>query len=112
MSPMKMARLESALRIVLDFSQAFNRRDIDGMMMLASDDCRLENAAPAPDGVLYSGREGVTRYWQDFFSVRSQMHREVEEAFGLGFRCILRWKDSWVDPGGTKGMRGGWIFSM
>ena len=30
------------------------------------------------------------------------MRREVEEAFGLGFRCVLRWKDSWVDRDGER----------
>ncbi|MGD0708552.1 MAG: nuclear transport factor 2 family protein [Anaerolineaceae bacterium] len=52
MSPTRMAKFESAIRTVLDFNEAFNRRDVPGMMQLMSDDCRFENTTPAPDGTV------------------------------------------------------------
>ena len=102
MSSMKMSRLESALRTVLEFTEAFGRGDVEGMMALTSDECKLECAWPAPDGAACAGRDALARHWRDFFSGRSGMRREVEEAFGLGFRCVLRWKDSWVDRDGER----------
>jgi hypothetical protein len=39
MSPIRMARLESGVRVVLAFNEAFNRHDVAGMMRLMSDDC-------------------------------------------------------------------------
>jgi len=54
---MRMSRVESALRVVLEFNEACNRHDVAGMMRLMSDDCILENSGPAPDGAVYSGKE-------------------------------------------------------
>ncbi len=67
MSPTRMAKLESAIRVVLEFNEAFNRHDVAGLMQLMSDDCTFENTVPAPDGAVYSGKEAVTQFWQDFF---------------------------------------------
>lgn len=113
MSPTLLSRLESAMRIVLEFNEAFNRHDITGMMRLMSDDCVFENTDPAPDGAVYSGKEAVTRFWQDFFRESPQAHVEIEEIFGLGNRCIMRWKYDWVDAAGEKGhVRGVDIFQV
>jgi predicted SnoaL-like aldol condensation-catalyzing enzyme len=95
MSPIRMAKIESAIRLVLKFNEAFNRHDISGMMKLMSDDCVFENTDPAPDGTVYSGKEVVTRFWQDFFRESPQAHIDIEEIFGMGNRCIMRWKYSW-----------------
>lgn len=113
MSPARMAKIESAMRIVLEFNEAFNRHDVEGMMKLMSEDCVFENTAPAPDGTVYLGKEAVTRFWQDFFRESSNAHIEIEEIFGLGNRCIMRWKYSWVDEAGQKGhVRGVDIFKI
>jgi len=89
MSPIRMSRLESALRVVLEFNEAFNRHDVAGMMQLMSDDCVFENTAPSPDGTLYSGKEAITQFWQDFFRESPHAHIEIEEIFGL--TKIDRW---------------------
>lgn len=113
MSPTRMAKIESALRIVLAFNEAFNRHDVAGMMQLMSDNCVFENTDPAPDGTVYSGKEAVTRFWQDFFRESPQAHIEIEEIFGLGNRCIMRWKYNWVESDGKKGhVRGVDIFQV
>ena len=113
MSPARMAKLESAMRLVLEFNEAFNRHDVAGMMQRMSDDCVFENTDPAPDGTVYSGKEAVTQFWQDFFLESPHAHIEIEEIFGLGNRCIMRWKYHWVDPAGSKGhVRGVDIFQV
>ena len=113
MSPIRMSRLESAIRIVLEFNEAFNRHDVAGMMQLVSDDCVFENTGPAPDGVGYSGKEVITRFWQDFFRESPYAHIEIEEIFSLGLRCIMRWKYDWIDLSGKKGhVRGVDIFQI
>ena len=95
MSPIRMSKIESAMRLVLQFNEAFNRHDVAGMMQLMSDDCVFENTDPAPDGTVYSGKEVVTRFWQDLFRESPQAHIDIEEIFGMGNRCIMRWKYSW-----------------
>jgi len=113
MSPARMSKIEAAIRIVIDFNEAFNRHDVAGMMKLMTDDCVFENTDPAPDGRVYSGKEAVTRFWQDFFHQSPHAHIEIEEIFGMGFRCIMRWRYSWEDAEGDKGhVRGVDVFQL
>lgn len=113
MSPTRLARSESAIRLVLEFNEAFNLQDVAGMMRLMSEDCVFENTVPAPDGAVYSGKEAVTQFWQDFFRESPQAHIEIEEIFGLGNRCMMRWRYNWVDETGKKGyVRGVDIFKV
>jgi ketosteroid isomerase-like protein len=92
-----MGKIESAIRMVLEFNEAFNRHDVAGMMMLMSEDCVFENTAPAPDGTVYAGKDAVTQFWQGFFRESPQAQIEIEEIFGFGDRCIMRWKYHWGD---------------
>ncbi len=113
MSPIRMEKIESAIRIVLEFNAAFNRHDVNGMMQLMSDDCIFENTHPAPDGTTYAGREAVTQFWQEFFRQSSQAHIEIEDIFGMGHHCVMRWRYEWVDQAGEKGhVRGVDIFQL
>ena len=113
MSPARMARIESAIRVVIAFNEAFNRHDVTEMMAFMSDDCVFENTDPAPDGTLYKGKEAVTQFWQDFFRESPSAHIEIEELFGLGLRCVMRWRYSWLDATGNSGhVRGVDIFRV
>jgi predicted SnoaL-like aldol condensation-catalyzing enzyme len=114
MSPIRMSKIDGALRIVLEFNEAFNQHDVAGMMQRMTDDCLFENTDPAPDGTVYAGQAAVTRFWQDFFRESPQAHIEIEEAFGLGNnRCVMRWKYQWGDSAGNQGhVRGVDIFKV
>lgn len=110
---MKLSKIESAIRVVLAFNEATNRHDVAGMMQLMSDDCVFENTTPSPDGTAYAGKEAVTRFWQDFFRESPHAHFETEEIFGLGKRCVVRWRYDWVDATGAPGhVRGVDIFRV
>ncbi len=113
MSPIRMSKIEGASRLVLEFNEAFNRQDVSGMMKLMSEDCVFENTDPAPDGTVYSGKEAVTQFWRGFFRESPHAHIEIEEVFGMGMRCIMRWKYEWTDAAGIKGhVRGVDIFKV
>ena len=103
MSPIRMSKIESAMRAVLAFKEAFNLHDVAGITQLLSEDCIFEDFVPAPDGAVYSGKEAIARYWEDFFRESPHAHIEIEEIFGFGKRCIMRWKYEWVDAAGEKG---------
>jgi predicted SnoaL-like aldol condensation-catalyzing enzyme len=108
-----MSKLEASTRLVLEFNEAFNRHEVAGMMELMSDDCIFENTYPAPDGTVYSGKETVTQFWRDFFRESPQAHIEIEEIFGSGERCVMRWRYNWVDVEGKQGhVRGVDIFRV
>jgi predicted SnoaL-like aldol condensation-catalyzing enzyme len=113
MSPIRMARFESGVRLVIEFNEAFNRHDVAGMMKLMSEDCVFENTDPAPDGAIYTGKEAVTRFWQDFFAQSPHAHIKIDEIFGFGNRCIMLWRYDWEDASGAKGhVRGVDIFRI
>jgi ketosteroid isomerase-like protein len=97
MSPARMSRIESAMRVVLSFNDAFNRHDIEAMLNLISDDCRIENPGPAPDGSMYSGKDAIKEFWKEFFHSSTQAYIEIEDIFGFGMHCIMRWKYNWTD---------------
>lgn len=113
MSPIRMSRLEAGVRLVLEFHEAFNRHDVAGMMQLMSEDCLFENTQPTPNGTVYSGKAAVTQFWQDFFHESPQAQIEIEEIFGLGNRCVMRWRYNWGDGGGEAGhVRGVDLFKI
>lgn len=113
MSPIRMSQIEEAIRVVINFNEAFNRHDVEGMMQLMSDDCVFENTNPAPNGTTYSGKETVTQFWQNFFRESPHAHIEIEEIFGMGKRCVMRWIYNWEDETGKKGhIRGVDIFQV
>jgi predicted SnoaL-like aldol condensation-catalyzing enzyme len=108
-----MSKMETAIRIVLEFNEAFNRHDAAGMMQLMTDDCLFENTYPAPNGTAYSGKEAVTKFWEDFFRESPHAQIEIEEIFGLGLHCVMRWKYTWVDAEGRAGhVRGVDVFKI
>ena len=113
MSPVRLAKIESAMRVVLAFNDAFNRHDVEGMMKLCSDDTIFENTDPAPDGTRYEGKESVAQFWREFFRSSPSAHIEIEEIFGGGQRCVMRWRYTWVDEAGAQGhVRGVDIFTV
>lgn len=113
MSPIRMSKIEMSMRVVLEFNDAFNRHDVEGMMKLMSDDCVFENTAPAPDGTVYSGKEAITQFWRGFFRESPHAHIEIEEIFGLGRHCIMRWRYEWEDEADVKRhVRGVDIFNV
>lgn len=92
MSPARMGKIESAIRVVLAFNEAFNRHDIDAMLRLISDDCVFEYHTPAPSGAVYTGMEEISHFWQGFFQETPQARVKIEEIFGYDVRCIMRWR--------------------
>jgi limonene-1,2-epoxide hydrolase len=108
MSPARMSKIEEAMRIVMQFNDAFNQHDVPAMMALMSEDCLFENTSPAPDGTIYKGQADVRQFWESFFQESSQAHIDIEEIFGLGERCVMRWKYSW----GSGHVRGVDIFKV
>lgn len=113
MTPIRMSKWETAVRVALDFHEAFNRHDVPSMMALMSEDCLFENTEPGPDGAVYSGKDSVARFWEEFFAQSPQARIEIEEVFGAGSRCIMRWRYEWVEEGGQRGyVRGVDLFKV
>jgi ketosteroid isomerase-like protein len=100
MSPIRMERLEAGVRTILAFTEAFNQRDLPGMLKLISDDCNFE--PPLSNQAAVCGKPAISRYWQEYFTGFPQAHRKIEEAFGFGVHCISRWSCDRTDPSDCK----------
>lgn len=104
MTPTRMSEIESSVRTVIDFNDAFNLHDVAGMMQLTTDDTVFENTEPSPDGTRYSGKDAVSKFWEGFFRDAPNAHIDIEEIFGFGKRCVMRWTYTWGD-----GHSAGWM---
>jgi steroid delta-isomerase-like uncharacterized protein len=94
---------DGATEIVIRFNNAVNRRDLEAMMRLMTEDCLFENTYPPPDGVRYEGQAAVRAFWEAFFRSSDQAQFDIEEIFGLENRCVMRWTYHWVDQAGQTG---------
>ena len=85
------------------FGDAFNRKDVDAVMALMTDDCVHESTDPAPDGVRHQGQAAVRAYWVRLFEGTPVMRFDNEDVFVCGDRATVRWTFSW-DGGHVRGV--------
>jgi ketosteroid isomerase-like protein len=101
MSPIRLERLETAIRTIIDFNEAFNKHDVATMMQLMSDDCIYESPGPAPDGSVFKGKVAIAQFWQAAFNQSPSTHCQIEDVFSFGERCILHGKYTETDKAGV-----------
>ncbi len=92
-----------AIRVVVQFNDALNARDLAGMLRQITPDCIFENTSPSPDGERYVGLVSIRAFWEQFFKDSRHAAIEIEEIFACGDRCIMRWTYRWVDLEGRPG---------
>jgi ketosteroid isomerase-like protein len=102
-----MSKIESGMRVVLKFYEAFNQHDAEGMLALMSAEPSIETTSPTPDGTHISGVKAIKKHWQDFFQGTPQAQIDIEEIFGLGMRCVAYWKLEWLNTQGEVTYRRG-----
>ncbi len=69
----------------------FNRRDFDAFLGLNDPDVELTPAVVRLEGgTVYSGHDGVRRWWEDLFSVYSDFTVEIEEIRPAGDMTVAR----------------------
>jgi len=93
----------STLEAVRRFNEAFDRRDVDGVMAAMTKDCVFESTSPPPDGERYAGQDPVRSFWERFFASSPHARFTTEEIFAATDRCVVRWRYDWVDKDGTPG---------
>ena len=87
------------MRVILEFSEAFNRHDLPGMARLLSSECLLDSAAPAPGGTACTGKDAVMQFWQSFFEQHPEARLEIEGDLRL-WRAL---RDALEAPAGGRG---------
>lgn len=84
---MKMARIEAAVRVVLRYAQALERRDEAALVALLDSVCRFED----PWGQPHVGGEAQLAFWRDLWTRAPHLHLELEQVYNLGLRCVACW---------------------
>jgi SnoaL-like domain len=69
--------------LMLEFFDAFNRRDWDAFVALNDDEVEVESRLVAIEGG-YRGHEGLRRWWDDFFGAFPDYTVDIEELRDLG----------------------------
>jgi ketosteroid isomerase-like protein len=101
--PVKMSKIETAIRLVLAMTDAFNTHDVAAMTPLLDDDCTLETADPAPDGRMLAGRDAIAAYYTALFLAMPTLRLEPEDIAGLGHRCVRQGRLVWQEADGRTG---------
>jgi ketosteroid isomerase-like protein len=73
------------------FNEAFNRHDVDAVMVLMTDDVVFENTSPQPDGERYEGQTAVRAFWKQFFDSSPSANFDAEEIIVMDDRAGVRW---------------------
>ena len=102
MSPIKMQKAESAIRLVVELLNAENEHDIEGIVRLLNDKCILEDSSSMLQNENYKGKEEIRKHFQELFSKRKNILYQTEDLVGFGHRCILRYKSKWIDEEGKE----------
>lgn len=107
MNPIRMSRVEAAIRLGIKYTEAFNKKDVEALMELVSEDCILEASGPPPAGTRYSGKTELTQFWQKMFEATPGIFIELEDISSLGLKCIIFWRHySRENTGVTLNLRG------
>jgi ketosteroid isomerase-like protein len=103
---------EEALALIDRFNEAWNAKDLDGVMAMMTEDCVFENTSPAPDGERFTGQAAVRAVWEGVLRTPG-MRFETEQAFACGERLTALWRYSWTNDDGTSGhIRGVDVFRL
>jgi len=92
MSPIRMKKLEAALRAAVEFNQAVNEQNLDKLKSLISENCIYETPDASPCGIRISGKVQILSYWEQWFSSHPGWMFEPQEVHGMGSRCMLYWQ--------------------
>ena len=93
------------LEAVDRFNQAFNRHDVDAVMLTMTGDCVFESTAP-PDGERHVGPSAVRAAWEAFFASSPTAHFDTERVIATGDGAVVQWRYTWSDDDGAHHVRG------
>ena len=95
---MKVAQMETGIRAAIKFIEAFNTNSAEDIGKLLDENSVYENENMDENAKLLNSKKNIMEYWKSFFESFPGIHCDVEDAIGLGFRCILFWKQKWENP--------------
>lgn len=109
----KVLSQEQATRTTIDsFNEMFNRRDVDGLAALLTEDTVFEDTSPAPDGRRIEGKAAVVEFWRGWFLCNPDARFEAEEVIVSGNRATVLWIYRKMRDGRPWHLRGVDVFTV
>lgn len=99
MSPVRMNKVEAAIRLAVVYNKAINNHDTLKISELISEDCILEPSAPPPEGIQIVGKREILEYWSTWFAEHPGLKFLPAATQNFGNRCIMRWKTESITMG-------------
>ena len=87
---------------VARFQQAFDAKDVEGVMAAMTPDCVFEDTSP-PDGHRHVGPDAVRAAWKALFAGSPDAAFSTEEVIDAGDRVVTRWRYDF-DGGHVRGV--------
>jgi ketosteroid isomerase-like protein len=77
--------------VIKQFNDAFLQRDPTMLVDLVAEDCLMESAQPAPNGISYKGYDACLQFWQELIADPNGSF-QPEEVVVSGDRATIRWR--------------------
>jgi ketosteroid isomerase-like protein len=85
-----MAHRDTA-EVIKRFNDSFLERDGAKLVDLVANDCVMESAEPAPNGIRYEGYDACLCFWQELIA-DPEGSFEPEDVLVSGDRATIRWR--------------------
>jgi ketosteroid isomerase-like protein len=82
--------------VIRQFNESFRLHDISILDKLVAEDCVMEGAMPAPNGVRTVGKKDCIDFWQQLMSATDTLF-SPEEVTIMGEKAIILWRYQWGD---------------
>ncbi|MCF7953437.1 MAG: nuclear transport factor 2 family protein [Spirochaetales bacterium] len=92
MSPVRMNKVEAAIRLAVEYNKALNEQDFSKFSDLLKDDCVFASSSPPPQGLLITGSSNIAAYWRTWFAEHSNISFTPVATQSFGNQCVLRWQ--------------------
>src|SRR5260370_16771220 len=93
----------STIEVINQFSDAFNRHDVQAVMALMTEDCVFENTYPPPDGERFEGQEAVRHFSEEFFLSSPDPLFHSAQMIAPEDRYVTRLEYYWTNTDGSSG---------
>jgi ketosteroid isomerase-like protein len=77
--------------VINRFNDAFVQRDPAKLVDLVAEDCVMESAQPAPNGIRYEGYDACLQFWQELIADPNGSF-QPEDVVVSGDRATIRWR--------------------
>jgi ketosteroid isomerase-like protein len=87
---------KSTDEIIFQFNEAFRLHDATILNDLVAEDCIMEAAMPAPNGIKTVGKKDCLIFWQQMIDQKDTQFTP-EEVIVMGEKAVILWRYNWAE---------------